>query len=350
VTVAPVRRRSIVPLLGLVLVSIAATLALLEGLLRLSGYSATPVDIQIGQQGDQRSFHVFEDQNFEYDPVLIWRPRAGLSVFNRQGFRGPVLADVKKPGELRVFAVGDSNTLGWAGANGPNWPEDLQALVRSVQPDSTVVNAGVWGYASYQGLQRFRQTLAFHPDIVLISFGSNDAHWVVQSDKDYKAQSFRESEAARALASLRLGELVLSAMDRFSRRGANGPGPRVSLDDYRANLTTMVAEAREHGVRIVLLTRPYVGPIDNPTWWKNRGADYNGATADIAREQSVPLIDVYSFFKGRDELFADESHFTAEGHVLAAQVVFDRLKPVIAAVAGAPATPGSAGADAMIAR
>jgi hypothetical protein len=55
----------------LALIAIVATLAVLEGLLRLAGFSATPVQIQAGRQSDQRILHVFEDQNFEMETVEL---------------------------------------------------------------------------------------------------------------------------------------------------------------------------------------------------------------------------------------------------------------------------------------
>jgi lysophospholipase L1-like esterase len=314
--------------LALLLGSTVITLALLEVGLTLAGFTTAPVDIQIARQSDARTLHVFEDDNFEHHPDLIWTPRRSHSVFNGQAFRGPEIHAPKAAGELRLFAVGDSNTLGWAGPDGAHWPADLARLIDTLHPRATVVNAGVWGYTSYQGVRRVRQTLAFDPDIILVSFGSNDAHWVVESDREYDARAFRHTDFGRALEGFRLGELVLAAIERATRPDAS-LGPRVSLDDYRANLVTMVEEGRARGADVVLLTRPYMGPIDNPLWWKNRAADYAAATADVADSLGVMLVDVYSIFKGRDDLFADESHFTDEGHRLAADVIFDHIKPLI---------------------
>ncbi len=311
----------------LAFIAIAATLAVLEGALRLAGFSATPVQIQVGRQGDQRILHAFEDQNFEPDPDLIWRPRRNHSVFNSQGFRGPELAPEKPAGTTRVFTVGDSNTLGWAGDQGPNWPDELSGLIARERAGVQVVNAGVWGYASYQGLRRFTEVLNWQPDIVLVSFGSNDAHWVLQSDKDYDARTFRNTGPGRAIERFRLGELLLSALDRTPQ--ATTLGPRVALDDYRENLREIVRRGRAKGVSVVLLTRPYNGAIPNETWWKNRGAEYNAATSEIAAEMNVPVVDVYSYFKHLDEHFADESHFTAEGHTIAAAIIYDHLKGLL---------------------
>ncbi|MEZ5319126.1 MAG: GDSL-type esterase/lipase family protein [Vicinamibacterales bacterium] len=311
------------------LFAVLVTLLVLEAGLRLVGYSDDPLSIQVSDANDARAYHLFEDANFEYDPQLIWRPRPGESVFNRQGFRGPVLATPKPAGQLRIFTVGDSNTLGWAGEDGANWPAALQGRVRSVRPDAVVVNAGVWGYASYQGLVRFRETLAFDPDIVLVSFGSNDAHQVLEPDRAYARRPMRTTDADRFLRRFRLGQLVLSVLENPTPGEAPHLQPRVSLDEYRENLATMVREGRDHGARVVLLTRPYVGAITGPEWWKNWGADYAAATLEVGDQLDAPVIDVYSVFRDRDDLFADESHFTDEGHALAAGVILEGLRPYL---------------------
>lgn len=322
-------RRVGLPLL-MMAASVGVTLVVLEIVLRIAGFSTTPVDIRIGEQNDPRRYHVFEDHNFEYHPDLIWSPKPSQSIFNSQGFRGPELAPQKAPGTLRVFAVGDSNTLGWSGPNGANWPAAVGRLIAGVRQGADVVNAGVWGYASFQGLRRFRQVLTFSPDIVLVSFGSNDALWVARSDADYDAGSLRQGEWGRALQRFALGDLALFTVDLLKRRPTVA-GPRVTLADYRANLSAMIDEGRARGVEVVLLTRPYVGPVDRPLWWKNRAADYNEATAEVATQRGVMLVDVYSFFKDRDDLFADESHFTDEGHRLAAATIFDHIRPLVTA-------------------
>ena len=77
------------------------------------------------------------------------------------------------PSRLRIVALGDSNTSGWDVDEGANWPAQLQALFSRDGRRAEVVNAGVWGYTSFQGRRRFDEILPFHPDIVLVSFGAN---------------------------------------------------------------------------------------------------------------------------------------------------------------------------------
>jgi lysophospholipase L1-like esterase len=80
-------------------------------------------------------------------------------------------------------------------------------------------------------------------------------------------------------------------------------------------------------VQLVFLTRPFELQIPDEVWWKNFGYDYNVATGAVAADAQIPLIDFYTHFKGRRELFADESHFTAQGHDLAAEIVLAELGP-----------------------
>ena len=316
---------------GLAALSGLLCLIMAELALTVAGFEYTPLRIEVAQRDDARAYHVFEDRYFVYDPDLIWRPRSGYVVFNAQGFRGPELPAIKSPASIRVFAVGDSNTLGWAGEDGPNWPAYLGELMQAqMGREAVVVNAGVWGYSSYQGVKRVRETLRYDPDLVLISFGSNDGHPVERSDRDYGLTGARMGSMAldQALSHLRVGQLLLGLVGRF---GATGEiTRRVPLAEYRENLRIILAEARERGVTVVLMTRPYIGDALDRSSWKVVAPDYNRATVEIAREQHVALVDLYSLFREREPLFDDESHFTEEGHRLAAQLVFDVVRTALA--------------------
>ena len=128
----------------------------------------------------------------------------------------------------------------------------------------------------------------------------------------------------QGLARSRWGQLCLALRDRVSA-SATAPTQRVPLAEYRENLAAMISLARARQVRVVLLTRPYVDESQEPGWWKVRGAAYNVATLEMAEAHGVSVIDLYSHFKSRQELFADESHFTDVGHQLAADIIAGEL-------------------------
>jgi len=291
-------------------------------------YHYAPLRIEIeGAQTDWRYKHSFGDHHFVYDPKLIWRPRKNYGVFNSQGFRGRELPEEKKPGEFRIFAVGDSNTLGWA-KGGANWPMYLEELATAIYPGCCVINAGVWGYSSFQGRQRFRETLPYDPDMVLVSFGANDAHRVVRSDVEFAIADYRSP-----LFKTRTGQLVMAAWHRILSGGRvycqEDLVPRVSVREYRENLTEIIETCRQRGIECVLLTRPYLDMPYHQQCWRDFAPDYRAATIELGRHYGLPVVDLYSFFRGKSEFFADESHFTAQGHWRAAECICREIEALL---------------------
>lgn len=302
-----------------------------EEVLEAVGFEYRPMSVQLGEGlQDARYYHTFTDHSFVFDPRLIWRPRPDHGIFNRQSLRGPVL-DGERSAAVRVIAIGDSNTLGWAGSDGANWPAAAGRVLRSAGHPVEVVNAGVWGYSSYQGVERMRQILDYRPDLVLVSFGANDAHRVARSDRDFAGHPGALPGLRRRLGGLRLAQLLTQVEHRWANHNAELE-PRVELADYRRNLAQIAELGRRAGARVVLLTRPFDGPVYHPQWWKNFAPGYNRATAAAAAELGLPLIDVYTLFKGRSRYFADESHFTRAGHELAGREVATGLLPVVESI------------------
>ena len=128
---------------------------------------------------------------------------------------------------------------------------------------------------------------------------------------------------------LRLGHLLRAALDRWSPGAGRRLVPRVSLDEYRANLVEVVRTARERNIAVVLLTRPFTGESPHEWWWKNFAARYNEVVLDVARQLEVPAIDIFTAFRGRDELFIDESHLTETGYRRMASIIHGSIQPLL---------------------
>jgi len=312
---------------GLAFAATAASLLVLEAGLRLCGYEYTPLRIEVVKKWSEwRYYHAFEDKHFVYDPVLIWRPRKGGEFFNEQGYRGRVISPVKELETTRIFAIGDSNTLGWPGHDAPNWPMYLEQILNSNGHPSVVVNAGVYGYTSFQGLRRFKEALAFHPDLVLISFGCNDAMRVTLSDADFASRRVRKKNWDQLLMSARVGQLLLAIADSLPWGQKDHLLPRVSLDEYKANLEEIIRISRERGIRTVLLTRPFTGPSPTQWWWKNFAHEYNDATIATGAQAGVPVVDIYTYFKDCSDCFVDEAHFTEKALRQMATLIYEAIR------------------------
>jgi lysophospholipase L1-like esterase len=267
---------------------------------------------------DWRLAHITADVHREWDPVLWWRP-ISQAPYNRQGFKGREMEVPKPPRVWRVIAYGDSNT------DGPDDGGWVMKLARRAEENLgagrvEVVNAGVTGYSSHQGLLRFREELSVYtPDVVLVSFGWNDAVSVDTPDAEYPAPGRLRAAVLRRL--LRYDAYLL-ARDRWreSRQAAfTAPyvprSARVPLPAYLENLRAFSQEVKSHGGHVVFLTRPHRAPRSpRDDDWTLRVSAYNAALLQAAPVWGDAVSDVAGRFDGRVAAFIDECHFTDEAH------------------------------------
>ncbi|HEU4637156.1 MAG TPA: arylesterase, partial [Edaphobacter sp.] len=74
----------------------------------------------------------------------------------------------------RIVCFGDSLTAGYGTDPGQAYPDDLQALLDQEGYEYRVVNAGISGNTSKDGVARVDQIVAMKPEIVVVEFGGND--------------------------------------------------------------------------------------------------------------------------------------------------------------------------------
>lgn len=283
---------------------------------------------------DWRMVHVVMGDEYRIaDPVLLWRP-IRRHPYNAQGFKGPLAARPKPPDVYRVICYGDSNT---DGPERGSWPEVLGRLLdESPVPGSRryeVLNAGVVGYSSYQGLRRFQEDVkTYEPDLIFVSFGWNDLPDAVgKPDKLFRIPPF--VPLVRFLVHYKFYRALMHYV-REARGGAMSEderfvGPRVSLDDYIENMEGFLKEARSHGTDVVFLTRPHERKEDElmeVSGWRSRVPLYNEALRAWARERDAHLIDIQKIFGEQyPNLFGDEAHFELEGHEQMARILYGRV-------------------------
>ncbi len=253
-----------------------------------------------------RARGIREPPNFLVPSDLLWSLRPGYDEtitrlpwvegekrtfrvrVNAMGLRGADVAREKAPGTLRVICLGDSITFGDKIDQGETIPEDLARILAtgSGRPVE-VVNAGIPGYSSRQGLAMWRGTLRdLRPDIITIAFGFNDQWPSAVADADHFPPDvpllgdaigwLRRTETYRTLRAL-----ILAARRRVEHApAAAGPtGTRVSLPRMRANVRAIAREARAAGARVVIV-HTAVGRDD-----------VRDALARAARDEGVPFVD-----------------------------------------------------------
>jgi acyl-CoA thioesterase-1 len=177
-----------------------------------------------------------------------------------------------------IVAFGDSLTAGYGTDAGNSYPDFLEQDLNAKGFHYRVVNAGISGNTTKDGLDRVDDVLALKPALVIVAFGGND--------------------------------------------GLRG----LPIDSTRKNLDQIVSRLQHAGTKVVL------GGITLPP---NYGADYirqfNEIYASLAKQYHVPLLpfllqDVYG---AAGSMQADGIHATAQGNRQVARNLLPLLLPLV---------------------
>lgn len=139
-----------------------------------------------------------------------------------------------------ILAFGDSLTAGLGLPASEAFPAQLQARLKSEGVDVKIVNEGVSGDTTTDGLARLDWALADKPDYVILALGAND---------------------------------MLRGID-----------PKI----VRANLDQMIEKIQASGAKILLL-----GMRSSPDWGPQYEREFDAIYPDLAKAHDVPL---YPFF------------------------------------------------------
>jgi lysophospholipase L1-like esterase len=205
--------------------------------------------------------------------------------------------EIAQDGTPRILSIGDSCTFGWNVALDAAYPRVLQELIDRRWPARRhrVVNAGVPGYTSFQGLVYLREHgLALAPSVVVIGYGFNDAGHFGDVEELIRWQArmmplfdvddalFQHSELWRWLHWMTEGHPQQRDASKASR---------VSPERYEANLREMVTLARAHGVEPLLIQFLQCGNPQLQDVLFGSCQAYVDASARVAAALRVPNVD-----------------------------------------------------------
>jgi len=86
-----------------------------------------------------------------------------------------VLAGAASAAQLKILAFGTSLTQGFGVPPGEEFTEVLQTRLKAQGIGATLINAGVSGDTSADGVSRIDWSLADRPDAAIVEMGANDA-------------------------------------------------------------------------------------------------------------------------------------------------------------------------------
>ncbi len=275
------------------------------------------------------------DLMLDFDPERFWKLRPNIeindpdnsywqgAVSNSLGFRSPEFTLEKPAGTTRIVCFGDSSTFGIGARMEDTWPFQLdEQLNSSFELSATdnsrsaasslrfqVINAGVPGYTSHQGLQHMRQELnRLQPDIVFASYANNDFWtWDNQTDAEHanRLQRFSIRQTLLRSRAIQLLDAAvhpskLPASQEWAASATNSyfiPNDnwtqRVPLDAFRANIEQMADLCDERELPLVLVLWPDQ-PLADGRW--SIRLDYHEVLRDVAVERNLAVADVTTAF------------------------------------------------------
>lgn len=187
-------------------------------------------------------------------------------------------SDLRKDERPILVCFGDSLTAGYGTEAGQSYPEYLQTLLDAGRYKYRVVNSGVSGNTSKDGLDRIERLMARKPELVVLEFGGND--------------------------------------------GLRG----LPLEQTQANLDAILKQLQSAGIKIALagITLP---PDYGPDYIHRFTMMY----AALAKKFNVPLLPfllqgVYGVPGGMQ---ADATHATAKGNQQVARNVAKLIEPML---------------------
>ena len=328
---------------------------LAEVALRIAGFGASgfaaPPPVRF-HRVDLSADHV--EDYLHADPELFWTLRPGANLWrsagkafervNDHGLRGWSLAQPKPDGVRRVAVIGDSCAYGFSVELGATLASRLERLLRGVGVEAEIVNGSVPGYSSTQFVRRFRRDMIpYEPDVLLVYAGQWNDFTPATGLPDHEVPTGEATGLAQETARfggirvLQAGSAFVAHLRRarqqahidrveriFREEGRVATGPRVPMEQFRANLVTLVEEARAIGAHVYLLP----GPVPSSTEAKFEDVKrYRDVVREVSEELDAPYIDAIDALRARDEdaMFYDWVHPSSHGHGVLARLVFERF-------------------------
>lgn len=227
---------------------------------------------------------------------------------NSKGMRDSELSSIKKA--KRILAIGNSCTFGVGVNDETTWPSQLETLLGDKGIE--VINAGVPGYTSFQGLRYLKDNgLALEPDVLIASFGFNDIReWASYSDME-TAKNIEKQNLNKLLSHSRLFYALSQMIQPKLKSKAGEKKRRLNEKEFFTCIQEMISICKTNNIKIILLIWPYRYQMREPA---GSLTGYQPLIKIIAEKEQIAYIHLPDTFRlAKEELFVDDIHANAIG-------------------------------------
>lgn len=331
-------------------------------------------------------FSIESNMYFEADPYTGYRLKPGgighyqmgiPAVVNSHGHRDVEVTLKKPPDIFRILVLGDSFTVGANVRQEEAYPKVLEKRLQSVYgPRIQVVNSGVGGWDPFQYAQYFEHYgYQFEPDLILIGFfvGNDtfsDLSTTSQLGTAILGHRISKEASARPFIKLQVSLYEHSNLARLLlNRGplAAETFNRKQCDDFTAQYLVIQRERMANHLRydhsrrekaqpalnqirrirdlagsipVIIALLPDENQVNQTLQTRilqaNQIPEYDfkmpqSMLIEMFGEIGIPTIDVLpAVLADHRCLYMNDTHWTPEGHELAASVIFEELTPTLA--------------------
>lgn len=282
------------------------------------------------------------------DQRLLWLPMPGthkLTEMNHepetispQNFRYREVLSLDHPGIYRIFAFGDSTTMGWGVDDDSNYSSQLEKLLNAKGCSGLkfqVISAGVNAYPNALVEERAMKVIedGYQPDAEVVSYSANTGFEGIPDLQGAEREKFLKKvelksiarrsalynflieDLLRGVAYYRFREVLMLGTWNSARSS-----PDLPAEHFLARLDKAKQIADAHHVQMVFLL---VGSRGEP----GPAHPYQAAMLEYASQNNVPLVNIIRLMRNQNlnDMFLDHVHPTAAGHTLIAEELFNTV-------------------------
>jgi lysophospholipase L1-like esterase len=287
--------------------------------------------------------------SYRPDERLLWVPVPGHNLteanhkpitISDDGFRYKEKLGPKQDGQVRVFAFGDSVTMGWGVGDDATYSAYLEHILNSKCPQHNfqVVNAGINAYSNSLTLERMKKVIedGYRPDIVVVGFSGNtrmeglvDMQGAVREKflsrvrwkgllRKSAIYDFVIEDLLRTLVYYRLRHMLVAGSLDLKQAGEE-----LDVNQFTSRLNDAYQVCLRNHVQMILLVTGTSGESvpEHP---------FQGAMLDFGRTHGIPVVNMMEVWKSmnQDQVFVDYGHPSPSGHELIAQQLYQRINGI----------------------
>jgi len=294
------------------------------------------LEISLRIAGYGKDFSLFVDHpdaGAEFAKYKIVNPEIGAKYFQHLEYTTPtndVLLKNKDEGSFRIFVMGSSSVVGFPYDPNLMFPRILQSRLQLAYPQKRieVINTAITAINSYTLLDFTKEILAEKPDAILIYAGHNEYYGAFGVGSNEGIGENRNLVLLHLkLMDLRFYQLIRNSINRFSVRKPNPDDAkkpktlmsrmvknaeiayqseeyRLGLEQYRANMTSILQLANDNGVKVFIGTLVSnledLKPFGSDCSGENENAENMFQMAQIEKQKGNYKLANELFTKARD--------------------------------------------------